>query len=55
MFGSDWPACLAATTYSGWFDLVCKQIYLLSEDEQDSIFGATATRVYGLDRTAKPR
>ena len=55
MFGSDWPVCLAATTYSGWFDLVCQQIYLLSEDEQDSILGATATRVYGLDRTAKPR
>ncbi len=53
MFGSDWPVCLAATTYSGWFDSVFQEIYLLSEDEQNSILGATATRVYGLDRAAK--
>ncbi len=51
MFGSDWPVCLAATTYSGWFDLVSQQIASLSGDERDSILGATATRVYGLDRT----
>lgn len=53
MFGSDWPVCLAATTYSGWFELVSRLIDLLSEAEQDSILGATATRVYGLDRAAK--
>lgn len=53
MFGSDWPVCLAATTYGRWSDLVSRQIYSLPEDEQDSILGATANRVYGLGVDSK--
>jgi len=52
MFGSDWPVCLVATPYCGWFDLVSRQVRLLAKDEQDAIFGGTAVEVYGLDRMA---
>jgi L-fucono-1,5-lactonase len=48
MFGSDWPVCLAATTYSNWFSLLSRQIQSLSESERDSILGRTAVRVYRL-------
>lgn len=44
MFGSDWPVCLLATSYAGWFDLVKK----LSESEQERIMGGTAIQVYRL-------
>jgi L-fuconolactonase len=48
MFGSDWPVCLVATTYSSWFSLLSKQIQSLSESERDLILGHTAIRVYRL-------
>ena len=32
MIGSDWPVCLVATTYRGWFNLVLEQIAALSEE-----------------------
>jgi L-fuconolactonase len=48
MFGSDWPVCLVATKYSGWFNLVLEQIASLSDAEQDAILGGTAIRVYKL-------
>lgn len=43
MFGSDWPVCLLAATYDQVQDAL-QQIVGLDDD----IFGATATRVYGL-------
>lgn len=43
MFGSDWPVCLVAASYSQVVDMV-QQVTGL--DEQ--IFGMTAARVYGL-------
>ena len=49
MFGSDWPVCLVATTYRGWFKLVSKQIAVLGETERNAIIGGTAIRAYGLD------
>lgn len=48
MFGSDWPVCLAATTYEEW--LVCAEQLTadLSATESAEVFGGTAARVYGL-------
>ncbi|HTL69165.1 MAG TPA: amidohydrolase family protein [Lacunisphaera sp.] len=52
MFGSDWPVCLLATTYSDWFRFVASCVTGLSAGERDQILGGTATRVYRL--TAPP-
>ena len=43
MFGSDWPVCLLAASYSEVMDAM-KAIV----GDDDSIFGTTAARVYGL-------
>jgi L-fuconolactonase len=48
MFGSDWPVCLVATTYSGWFNRVWERIASLSDTERDAILGGTAIRAYKL-------
>jgi L-fuconolactonase len=48
IFGSDWPVCLVATTYRGWFNLVFEQIASLSDAERDAILGGTAIRAYRL-------
>jgi L-fuconolactonase len=48
MFGSDWPVCLLATSYSGWMATVHELIGKLSDTERAAILGGTATRVYNL-------
>jgi L-fuconolactonase len=48
MFGSDWPVCLVATTYRGWFNAILERIAPLSGAERDAILGGTAIRVYQL-------
>ena len=46
MFGSDWPVCTCATTYSSWRGLVGEFISRLSEQEQAQIMGGTALKAY---------
>ena len=46
MFGSDWPVCTCATTYSVWRGLVGDFISQLSEHEQAQIMGGTALKAY---------
>jgi L-fuconolactonase len=48
MFGSDWPVCLVASSYSRWLEVVHKWVRRLSAPEQERILGATATEVYQL-------
>lgn len=48
LFGSDWPVCLVAVTYSNWVELVTKEISGLSETEQEKIMGGNAIRIYQL-------
>ncbi|MGV8090678.1 MAG: amidohydrolase family protein [Mangrovibacterium sp.] len=50
MFGSDWPVCLVATSYSGWLDLVRKVLSDLNRTEQDQIFRENAFRIYRLNQ-----
>ncbi|MEO7143145.1 MAG: amidohydrolase family protein, partial [Bryobacteraceae bacterium] len=50
MFGSDWPVMLVAAEYTAWRQIVTRAIAQLSAAEQANIMGATATRVYKLDR-----
>ena len=46
MFGSDWPVCTCATTYSAWRDLVGGFISHLSVNEQTQIMGGAALKAY---------
>jgi L-fuconolactonase len=48
--GSDWPVCLAGTSYAGWFDVLREFFKHYSNTEQAAIFGETATSVYSLQR-----
>ena len=48
MVGSDWPVCLVACGYEQWFDVLHEYFAGFSEAERDSVFGLTATEVYGL-------
>ena len=48
MVGSDWPVCLLATTYRGWFEIVDRLIAALTAGERERILGGTAMEAYGL-------
>lgn len=49
MYGSDWPVCLVATSYSDWLNLVRDMLSDLSPDEQEQIFSRNAKHFYHLD------
>ncbi len=48
MFGSDWPVCLVASSYSRWLDLVRKAISKLDPSDQDMILCSNAQRIYNI-------
>ncbi|OEJ98675.1 amidohydrolase [Flavivirga aquatica] len=48
MYGSDWPVCLVAGTYSQVKNLVTNFIANLSVSEQESIMGTNAIQFYNL-------
>lgn len=48
MFGSDWPVCLVAVTYSRWISIVANAISALSVTEQERIWSGTALEAYRL-------
>ena len=48
MFGSDWPVCLLACQYARWRATVAGWVSRLSTDEQERIFGGTASEAYRL-------
>lgn len=48
MFGSDWPVCLVATSYTQWFEFVQSCTASLSADERNRVLGETAIEVYRL-------
>jgi L-fuconolactonase len=48
MAGSDWPVCLVACGYTQWWQVLRDYFAGFSEAERASIFGGTATSVYGL-------
>jgi len=53
LFGSDWPVCSLAASYSQWSDLVQLWVSELSQDEQDQILGANAVQFYGLQQQSQ--
>ena len=48
MAGSDWPVCLLATSYAGWFETLNAFLEKLALAERERILGGTASEVYGL-------
>ena len=48
MFGSDWPVCMLAATYSQTINLMEDLTMQLSEAEQDSFWFGTAKQFYRL-------
>ncbi|MGW2590784.1 amidohydrolase family protein [Streptomyces sp. NPDC001515] len=48
MFGSDWPVCRLAATYTQVVDAARALTEGLSATEREAVFATTATRVYGL-------
>jgi L-fuconolactonase len=52
IFGSDWPVCLLATSYTGVVEGLRAALGTLSSAEEAAIFGSNAQRVYGLRERA---
>lgn len=50
MYGSDWPPCTLTSSYADVLTAARMLTGGLSAAEQAAVFGATARRVYGLDR-----
>ncbi len=48
MFGSDWPVCLVAATYSQMMKIVKDYFSPFTQSEQDLFFGGNATLFYHL-------
>lgn len=49
MFGSDWPVCLVAATYSQVLEIVTEYFSAFSATEQELFFGVNATSFYNLN------
>ena len=48
MFGSDWPVCRLAATYTEVVETALLLLDGLADDERDAVLATTAERVYGL-------
>ncbi len=48
LYGSDWPVCLLAATYTQQFNIAQKYFKTFSEWEQAQVFGGNAQRFYSL-------
>jgi L-fuconolactonase len=48
MFGSDWPVCLVASSYSKWLETLQNYFNTFSIDEQASFFANNAIKFYKL-------
>ena len=48
MFGSDWPVCTAAATFSQWVDALIEITKSAGEENQKKLFQTNAERIYRL-------
>jgi L-fuconolactonase len=48
LFGSDWPVCLLAASYSGVVEGLHEALGVLSSDDEARIMGSNAELIYGL-------
>lgn len=51
MYGSDWPVCRLAAEYGPMKAIVEEHLGALSPDEGAALWGGTAARIYGLEKT----
>jgi len=51
MFGSDWPVCLLAGSYTDVHAALAECLSSLSDSERSTIYGGTAAEFYRLDRS----
>ena len=49
IFGSDWPVCLSAATYSETLNLIESHFQNYSEAEKNTLFGRNAVKFYNLN------
>jgi len=47
--GSDWPVCLVASSYVGWWQRLREYFAPFSREERAAIFGGNAVRCYRLE------
>ena len=52
LWGSDWPVCTLAATYSEWMAATDSLLSGLSKSEHAAVMGENAARVYGLEIAA---
>lgn len=50
LFGSDWPVCLLASSYSRWVETLRELLSGVAPEAIPKVFGANAIRVYRLER-----
>jgi len=48
MFGSDWPVCLVASSYTNWLNVIKEYFASYTKEEQEKIFSKNAIRFYNL-------
>jgi len=48
LFGTDWPVCLLAGSYSDVVDALSSTLIALSADERAAVFGSNAIKAYDL-------
>jgi L-fuconolactonase len=53
VFGTDWPVCTLAASYQQIVELAADFVTDLSPDEQESVLGGNAARVYSLDTSTE--
>jgi len=49
MFGSDWPVCLVAASYSEMLSIVSDYYAPFSQNEKADIFGENASKFYNIN------
>lgn len=50
--GSDWPVCLVASSYAGWWAVLEEYFVPFSAPEKEKVFGANAVSFYHLSTTS---
>jgi L-fuconolactonase len=48
MYGSDWPVCLVASSYSKWLQTIKDYFASYSAEEQEKVFSSNAVKFYNL-------
>jgi L-fuconolactonase len=51
LFGSDWPVCTTAGSWTEWWEIVDRLLAPLGAHDKALVLGQTAVRTYGLSRT----